>query len=325
MENNTITKLDSFNIIIIGDLMLDKYIYGKVKRISPEAPVPVFEKHSTTNKPGGAANVALNIKAMGSTPYLIGLLGEDVEGSELENILNSKDISTDFIVKSNTRPTTTKTRIMSSGQHILRIDEEDIENINAEIRKKIIDKFDDLTDSTTIHGIIFQDYDKGLLDDEIIKYIIRKSKEKNIFTAVDPKFRNFLSYKNVDFFKPNLKEIGDYVQLPKDITIEKLNNAYQFLKSSINPEKIFITLSDKGIYYNSQLKNGILPASRREIVDVSGAGDVVISISTILFLMNTDIEKIACISNIAGGIACGHLGVAVVSKEEILNGIEKVK
>lgn len=316
-------KIDSFNIIIVGDLMLDKYLYGKVKRISPEAPVPVIEKTNIENKPGGAANVALNIKAMGSIPYLIGLTGDDLDGNNLETLLKENEIKTEFIIKSKSRPTTSKTRIMASGQHILRIDEENNENIDEETKTKVINTFNNLIKSTKIHGIIFQDYDKGLLDDKIISYIIKKSKEKGIFIAVDPKYRNFLSFKEVDFFKPNLKEIGDYVKLKKEISIESLEIAHNFLNEKLMPTNVFITLSEKGIYYNSKSQHGILPASQLEIVDVSGAGDVVISVATIFFLMNKDIQEVAYISNIAGGLACKHLGVAVISKKELIKGLNE--
>lgn len=313
--------LKDYNVVIIGDLMLDRYLYGNIARISPEAPVPVLEKVNVENKPGGAANVALNIKSLGSTPFLLGITGRDTSGKILLNLLAQEGINTENIITVNDRPTTVKTRIMASGQHILRIDEEISDYLSDNIQESLKKKFDTLTNDVKIDAVIFQDYNKGLLNENIIDHVISKCKEKGIFTAVDPKFKNFLSYKNVGFFKPNLKEISAIINHPVSPEIESLNFVARNLKEKLNFDNLFITLGEKGIYYFGQNKSEIVPTKKKNVVDVSGAGDVVISAATLFFMSALDIENIAEISNIAGGLACDSLGVATVSKSQLMNAL----
>ncbi len=321
MKNKSRYVLNEFNVLIIGDLMLDRYLYGNISRISPEAPVPVLEKVNVENKPGGAANVALNVKSLGSTPFLFGIVGNDAPGKMLMELLKQDGIDTGNIITVNDRPTTVKTRIMSSGQHILRIDEEISDDLDTQIQDQLKENFDILTEEIKIDAVIFQDYNKGLLNDNIINHIILKCRERGIFTAVDPKFKNFLCYKNVSFFKPNLKEISAIINLPVSPEIENLNAAAKNLKEQLNFDNLFITLGEKGIYYCSNKKSQILPTKKKNVVDVSGAGDVVISAATLFFLSNLEIESIAEISNIAGGLACDSLGVATVSKSQLINAL----
>lgn len=321
MKQATKYELKDFKVLIIGDLMLDRYLYGNIVRISPEAPVPVLEKVNEENKPGGAANVAINIKSLGSTPYLFGMIGNDDEGKTLLELLMKNGISTDNIIQVNDRPTTVKTRIMASGQHVLRIDEETSDEINGTIQEQIKKSFDILSEKTEIDAVIFQDYNKGLLNDNIIVYIVKKCIEKGIFTAVDPKFKNFLSFRNVDFFKPNLKEISTILNLDIYPDIENLNLAANKLKDQLHFKNLFVTLGEKGIYYWSAGKSEIITTKKKNVVDVSGAGDVVISAASLYFLSNLEIESIAQISNIAGGLACDSLGVATVSKNQLLEAL----
>lgn len=316
--------LPKSKIIVIGDLMLDRYLYGNISRISPEAPVPVLEKVNSDYKPGGAANVALNINSLDSTAYLIGLVGDDENGKKMISLLDEKGISTDYILKTQTRQTTVKTRIMSAGQHVLRIDEENTESIDVELSQKILGIFEQLVSSETIDAIIFQDYDKGLLTHDLIGKIIEKARHKKVFIAVDPKYRNFLSYHEVDLFKPNLKEISNFVKGNYEHIDGFLDKAVQFLKNKINPSNIFITLGDKGIFHFDGENYGTAPTEKRNVVDVSGAGDVVISIATIFFKAGYNTIEIAKIANIAGGLACDTLGVAVIDKEMLMSEINKM-
>lgn len=319
MKHKSKFILNKYNVLIIGDLMLDRYLYGNIARISPEAPVPVLEKVNVDNKPGGAANVALNIKSLGSVPFLFGITGNDVPGKTLRDLLTREGIDIKNIITVNDRPTTVKTRIMASGQHVLRIDEEISDDLNDDIQEVLKNKFDILINEVKIDAVIFQDYNKGLLNENIINHIISKCKKKSIFTAVDPKFKNFLSYKNVAFFKPNLKEISAIINQPVSPEIENLNFVAKNLKEKLNFENLFITLGEKGIYYFSDNKSEIIPTKKKNVVDVSGAGDVVISAATLFFLSDLEIENIAEISNIAGGLACDSLGVATVSKSQLMN------
>ena len=308
---------DKYKILIIGDIMLDRYLNGNISRISPEAPVPVLDKVIIKNKPGGAANVALNIKSLGSQPLLLGITGDDKNGNELLQLLDKNGIATENIIKTKHKPSTVKTRIMSGGQHILRIDEEDNTYIDHETEKKLINKFKDIIENNDIDAVILQDYDKGLLKENFINHIISEAKKKNIFISVDPKFNNFFNYKNVDLFKPNLKEIS--LALNRNILpeMEELKRESVFLYDKLKYKYIFITLGEKGIFYSGNGKAGIIPTTPINVVDVSGAGDVVLSVATLAFLQGLQVEEVVHIANLAGGLACGILGVATITKEQL--------
>jgi len=315
-------SLNSYKVLIVGDIMLDRYLYGNISRISPEAPVPILEKVSIENKPGGAANVALNIKSLGSTPLLLSVIGDDENGSKLKTQLENSNISTEYLFPENGRATTVKTRIMSGGQHIMRIDEEDTTIISEKSVEKLKNLFESIIENEKIDAVIFQDYDKGLLNDEVIKYLIKITKEKKIFISVDPKFNNFFSYTNVDLFKPNLKEVGAALNTSVGSNINELDEIVTELNSKLNFEHIYITLGAKGIYHFDGKKSEVIPTKLQAVVDVSGAGDVVLSVATLFFLENITPIEIAHISNIAGGLACGKVGVATVKKDLLL---EKIK
>ena len=317
-------NLDSYNVLIVGDIMLDRYLTGNVSRISPEAPVPILEKINIDIMPGGAANVALNIKTLGSNPVLLSVVGDDDNGTKLKECIKENNISTDYIIIDNTRQTTVKTRIMSNGQHILRIDEEDTEPLDDSTKKKLLEIFQQIVQDKNINAIILQDYDKGLLDDASIQSIIKIAKENNIFVSVDPKFNNFFSYKNVDLFKPNLKEVNAALNRKINATKKELDKIAGDLQIKLNFKNLFITLGSKGIYYSdNQKKSDIVPTQLRTVVDVSGAGDVVLSVATLFFISGYSPEEVTSFSNIAGGLACGKIGVATVLKDKLLEEIIK--
>ena len=318
-------NLDSYNVLIVGDIMLDRYLTGNVSRISPEAPVPILEKINIDIMPGGAANVALNIKTLGSNPVLLSVVGDDDNGTKLKECIKENNISTDYIIKDNTRQTTVKTRIMSNGQHILRIDEEDSEPLDDFTKKKLLEIFQQIVKDKNINAIILQDYDKGLLDDASIQSIIKIAKENNIFVSVDPKFNNFFSYKNVDLFKPNLKEVSSALNRKITTTKKELDKVARDLQTKLDFKNLFITLGSKGIYYSgNQKKSGIVPTELRTVVDVSGAGDVVLSVATLFFIAGYSPEEVTSFSNIAGGLACGKIGVATVSKDKLIEEIKNI-
>ncbi len=317
-------KLKSYNVLIIGDIMLDRYLKGKVSRISPEAPVPILEKINIEIMPGGAANVALNIKSLGSNPLLLSIVGDDNNGEKLIDCIDENGISTGYIIKDKTRQTTVKTRIMSKGQHIMRIDEEDVETIDKNTKKQLLETFNHIVDNKKIDAVIIQDYDKGLLDDYTIHNIINTAKGKNIFISVDPKFDNFFSYKNVDLFKPNLKEVSSALNKQIAPNKDSLDKTAKELYEKLQYKNLFITLSSKGIYYSKGNNNSeIIPTKLRDVVDVSGAGDVVLSVATLFFISGYNPSEVACFSNIAGGLACGKIGVATVGKDRLIEEIKK--
>lgn len=316
-----VSDLKKFNILIVGDLMLDSYLYGNIHRISPEAPVPVLEKIKIENKPGGAANVALNVKSLGSDSILLGIIGDDNSGKILIELLNEKEIDTENIITVKNRPTTVKTRILSGSHHILRIDEEEISDIATSEFQELKHCFDTIIEKKSIDAVIIQDYNKGLLNKEFIIHIITQCNKKNIFISVDPKYKNFNCYSGVRFFKPNLKEISEILNERIKTDTDSLEQAANKLYEIMNYENLFITLGDKGIFFKNRYKTGIIPTKKKNVIDVSGAGDVVISAATIFFLHELEIEKIAELSNIAGGLACDYLGVATITKSQVLKAI----
>ena len=299
--------------------MLDKYIFGNIDKISPEAPVPIFEIIRNKEKPGGAANVALNIKSLGSNPVLLSIAGDDRDGNKLLKLLKENEIDTSNILRDFKKITTVKTRLMANGQHVLRIDEENSIPVDSKTEKIVSEMFLKVLEEKNIDAIIMQDYDKGLLGENLIRFFVENARERNIFISVDPKFNNFFNFKNVDLFKPNLKEIG--VALNRKISTQKddLVKAAGELHSTLDYKNLYITLGDKGIFYSDGMNFEIFPTVHIDVVDVSGAGDVVLSVATLAFLEGMDIEKIAELSNIAGGLACEIMGVATISMDQLKN------
>ena len=299
--------------------MLDSYFFGNVERISPEAPVPIVDIINKENKLGGAANVASNIKNIGGTPILCSIIGKDSTGEILLSLLKEQNISTNYIYKSINRITTNKTRIIGNNHQILRIDEEIKEDLNNDY-DKLISLVEYIIDSEKIDCILLQDYDKGILNESVINFIIEKANILNIIILVDPKKKNFNYYKNIELFKPNFKEFKESINLNISDKNELLKKGSIILHNrGINI--ICITLSENGIFISYKKENEIIskiiPTTSRNIVDPSGCGDSVISIISML-INDIDIEEITKISNIAGGIACESVGVVSIDKNKLL-------
>jgi rfaE bifunctional protein kinase chain/domain len=321
-------KFNSLNILIIGDVMIDAYWWGGVNRISPEAPVPVCAVNDKESRLGGAANVALNIAAMGANPILCSVVGEDYQGHQLCELMKKQNMDTNGIVFSSNRPTTVKTRIIGNKTQMLRIDEETDANISLSEEKIFLDKIESIINTEKINAIIFQDYDKGVITEGVITKIIEIAKRKNIPVTVDPKKRNFTAYKNVDLFKPNLKELKeglkiDFDNVDKDVLVE----ASLLLHYKQKIEKVFITLSERGVFMMDFTKKEaeitMLPACLRKISDVSGAGDTVISLATLCLALGLDSQTIANVSNFAGGLVCESVGVVPIDKNKLLSELLK--
>ncbi|MFM9839232.1 MAG: bifunctional heptose 7-phosphate kinase/heptose 1-phosphate adenyltransferase [Cyclobacteriaceae bacterium] len=311
---------DSFNdlnVLIIGDVMLDSYIWGAVERISPEAPVPIINVKKKDFRLGGAANVALNIHALGARPILCALIGDDEDGKKLLQRLDEKNISKQGIVISSHRPTTVKTRIIASQQHVVRVDEESDKVANAEEEKLLLERIEKLLPQC--HVVVFEDYDKGVLNAPLIEKTVALAKEKNIPTVVDPKKRNFLSYKDVTLFKPNLKELREGLKMEVEagdqVQVEK---AVESLKTKLQAEGVMLTLSEYGVYIDFENQKEKIPAHQREIADVSGAGDTVVSIAALCAALKLSPLLIASLSNLGGGLVCQHVGVVPIDKVELL-------
>jgi len=318
---NIFSEFSTKNIIIIGDVMIDTYIRGKVSRISPEAPVPVVNFETKEHRLGGAANVALNIKALGAKPFILSVVGEDDNAKLMEKLINENHLPKDGLMFSSERVTTVKTRIIGNNQQLIRIDSEDAKSISKGLEFSIVERLKEIASKDKIDAIILQDYNKGILTPKVIQDVIEFANSNNIPTAVDPKKDNFLAYKNVSLFKPNLKELKEGLDVDFDFNTESKElflKAIAKLKEEINPKYTFITLSEFGVFINESEKNHFIPAHLRNITDVSGAGDTVISVAALCLSCGLQAELIAEISNLAGGLVCEKVGVISIDKEQLM-------
>ncbi|MEA2104059.1 MAG: D-glycero-beta-D-manno-heptose-7-phosphate kinase [Candidatus Cloacimonadota bacterium] len=318
--------LDSFSqkkIIVIGDLMLDHYIFGDVSRISPEAPVPVVNASGEKHCLGGAANVSNNIKSLSATPLTIGTIGQDANGTIVKTLFAESRISTEGIFLAANKPTIKKTRIVARNQHLLRIDFENPKYNHHEIEKEILNYIKKII--STVDGVILQDYNKGFLSKNLIKKIIKLANENDVIISVDPKNTNFFEYKNISLFKPNKIEVeksfGHEIQNDKDLI-----TAAEKLIKKLNARYLLITLGKDGMFiYNQSGEYWTIPTFSQEVYDVSGAGDTVISTLTLALCSGCDIRTASIIANHAAGVVCGKIGAASVTTEEIINSFHNWK
>lgn len=324
------SDFNNLNVMIIGDVMVDAYLWGNVDRISPEAPVPIVAVKQREERLGGAANVALNIKSMGANPILCSVIGEDNKGDIFLKLLEDDGLETIGICQSDQRITTTKFRIIGNKTQLLRVDEEITSDLNNRDTDKLINQVYHIIDVKKVDIIIFQDYDKGAITRKVISKVIARANEKNIPVAVDPKRKNFQKYKSISLFKPNLKELQEGLKTEfnhKDI--KELNQAVLRLQESQNIQHALITLSEDGLYISSRQSNQRIihsvPAHVRSIADVSGAGDTVISIAALCLASNCSPFEIAFISNLAGGLVCEEVGVVPIQKEKLLLEVQQME
>jgi D-glycero-beta-D-manno-heptose-7-phosphate kinase len=318
---------EAFNqlkVLIIGDLMVDSYIWGRVDRISPEAPVPVLSVQKRELRLGGAGNVALNIAALGATPILCAVVGADQPAQATMQLLEQNNIPTSAIVADPSRPTTIKERLIASAQQLARIDTETTQlighqtytNILAQIQKHI---------SQGVNVIIFQDYDKGVLSQQLITEVTQLAIAKHIPVVVDPKKRNFLHYKQATLFKPNLKELHEGLGKTFDPNNQaELQQTVATLKAQLQLQGVFLTLSERGVYIDYQNNQHHIPAHIRNIADVSGAGDTVISVAACCLAMGLSASHIASLANLAGGLVCEQVGVVPINKSQLLAEAQKI-
>ncbi len=313
---------ESFSFLkigVVGDVMLDTYWWGKVDRISPEAPVPVVALSNKEQRIGGAGNVAINVAALGAAVSIISVTGNDDEGKQLISLLQQNNINTDYIFKSDDRITTNKIRIISRNQHMMRLDAEVTTLLNSTDEEKLIAAFTKYVTEEKPQLIILEDYNKGVLTEKCIKEIISICKSQNILTAVDPKRKNFFAYKGVDIFKPNLHEVKESLNILGNLVSEEiLQDMHKHLKEKLQHSISFITLSEKGVFYESENEKAIIPTHIRSIADVSGAGDTVIAVASMVFAASKNIRLMAEIANIAGGLVCEEVGTVAIDKNKLL-------
>lgn len=305
-------------ILVLGDVMLDSYIRGKVSRVSPEAPVPIVHLDSREDRLGGAANVALNLLALGAKPVICSVIGDDAQSEMLIALLKESGISAEGVIQSKGRKTTVKTRVIGNHQHLLRVDEEQIDPISASDEEQLISKVGELL--TQADGMIFEDYNKGVLTGNVIRSCSALARQHKVFTAVDPKKENFFEYVEVDLFKPNLKELKEGL----GVTFEYKSNKEAFLEavkeleSRLNNKISLITLSEHGVFFKEGENLKFSPAHIRNISDVSGAGDTVIAVVTLAMVSGMGIELASKLANLAGGLVCEKIGVVPIDKDQLL-------
>jgi rfaE bifunctional protein kinase chain/domain len=318
---NSIEQIfESFNrlrVLVVGDVMLDSYVWGKVDRISPEAPVPVVSVKSRELRLGGAGNVLLNLQSLGAEAFICTVVGEDEYGQKLRGILSNKGLNCEGLIQSADRVTTVKERVIASEQHIVRIDTETDEPISSVDRKRLVDKAIELIPSCDV--VLFEDYDKGVLDETSIAAITDFAREHEVPVVVDPKKRNFLAYRNVTLFKPNLKELREGFKKDFDIhNREEFEQTVEELLVALSASGALITQSERGVFIHSNGKKHHIKAHRRKVTDVSGAGDTVISIAACCVALGLDPLEIATLSNLGGGLVCEHVGAVPIDKNILL-------
>ncbi|HAL64721.1 MAG: ADP-heptose synthase, bifunctional sugar kinase/adenylyltransferase [Bacteroidetes bacterium 38_7] len=332
LENDLFKKFQNLCIMVIGDAMIDSYIWGKVNRLSPEAPVPIVDVVERSNRLGGAANVALNIKSLGARPILCSVIGEDATSKTLIQLMRDYELDEDGILQSNDRITTTKFRIFGNNTQLLRVDEETTHPILPNDQSRLLQtiKFQIHTKHPDI--IIFQDYDKGVITQYIIQNIIQLATEAGIKVCVDPKHLNFWAYNNVFLFKPNLKELKNGLKSNYNYLLDKFNleEAIMILQENINADIVLVTLSDKGMVIRYSTESDefhyqVIPAHLRNIADVSGAGDTVISVASLCLAAGLSPLDAAKIANVAGGLVCEELGVVPVNAKHLSEEINRLE
>lgn len=312
-------KFNSLNILIIGDVMMDSYVWGNIERVSPEAPVPVVKVTKKENRLGGAANVALNIQSLGARPIICAIVGDDQDGLDLIRLMDSANLTKEGILTVKGRQTTVKTRIIAHNQHIVRVDAETDTIIPNDTTRLVQERISEIITEQKIDAIIFEDYDKGLISEELITFVVDLANQKNIITVVDPKKRNFHFYKDVSLFKPNLKELREGLKTevdPKSIT--QIESTVSLLRKQLNAKSIMLTLSEHGVFIDNAKEHRLIPAHVRTIADVSGAGDTVIATVALCLASGLDEFKSAAIANLAGGLVCEYVGVVPIDKVRLL-------
>ena len=311
-------------VLVLGDVMIDAYMRGSVTRVSPEAPVPIVNLTKTEERLGGAANVALNLLALGAQPILCSMIGSGANGSLFRSLMDKRGLTLDGIIQSDERKTTVKTRVIGNNQHLLRIDDEEVTSLTEHQENQVIDRVNQFIGS--IDAVILEDYNKGVLTDRVIRAVIEMANKNDVMISVDPKKDNFFSYENVTLFKPNLKELKEGLNVEFDLATDKISfeRAIDVLQEKLNNKISFVTLSEHGVFVQSSSNKSYIPAHIRTISDVSGAGDTVISVATLCLAVGLAPQLIAEIANLSGGLVCEVSGVIPINKAQLMEEMVKI-
>ena len=319
-----IEQFNGLKALVVGDVMIDVYSKGLIERMSPEAPVPIVNLSRRSARLGGAANVALNLKALGAKPVLCSVIGNDDSGELLNLYMEEAGLDTSCVTFSKARITTVKHRIFNGDKQVLRMDEEDTFDLTDEERHELWNVIKEALNEEHFDVIILQDYNKGVLSEKMIQVLIAEAQKRSIPVAVDPKKKNFFAYQGVTLFKPNAKELRDGLGVTAE-TIDELRQAAMQLQEQLHCQYLMVTLSEQGVMI---LHDGVfhhLPAHPRNIMDVSGAGDTVLSVATLCMALKADAPTIAALSNLAGGLVCEEVGVVPINKEKLLQEVKHIK
>lgn len=318
-------QFTQIKVAVVGDVMLDTYWWGKVDRISPEAPVPVVAVSKKEQRIGGAGNVALNLQSLGAAVSAITVLGKDDDGAQLTQLFDNNHINTKYLVQSEHRITTNKIRIISRNQHMMRLDAELTSDISKAEEDQLLYAVENYIAAESPDVIVLEDYNKGVLTENVITRIISLCKQHHILTTVDPKRKNFFAYKGVDIFKPNLKEVQEGLNVQLSVVdTASLKNIHLQLQEKLQHKISFITLSEKGVFYNAENTAAIIPTHIRTIADVSGAGDTVIAVASLVYAATKDVVLMADMANIAGGLVCEEVGTVAIDKMKLLDECKKI-
>ena len=316
-------RFSSLKVGVIGDVMLDTYMWGEVDRISPEAPVPIVSLRNKEQRIGGAGNVALNTQSLGAESFIISVTGDDEDASKLNTLLSAQKINCSYCIQSKERITTNKTRVISRNQHMMRLDAEITNDLCRQDEERLIELFERFVQAEKPDVVVLEDYNKGVLTDAVIQVVISVCKKAGVITAVDPKRKNFLQYKGVDIFKPNLKEVKEALNLLfSDISLELLRDIHSELNHLLHHQISFITLSEKGVFFAEDSKSAIIPTHIRNIADVSGAGDTVIAVAALVYTVTKNVNLMAEMANIAGGLVCEEVGTVAIDRQKLLHECE---
>ncbi|MBF9253924.1 D-glycero-beta-D-manno-heptose-7-phosphate kinase [Pontibacter sp. 172403-2] len=328
---NQVTRLEDIfsgfgklRVLVVGDVMIDSYLWGKSTRISPEAPVPIVNVLKREQRLGGAANVALNVQALGATPLLCSVIGNDQDGADYVRLMAEKGLSAEGIVQSPDRVTTIKQRILAGAQQLLRIDSEVEHNLTAEEERQLEQHYIKLLDKADV--VIFEDYDKGVFSEQNIRRFLALANARGIPSVIDPKKKNFLSYTGCTLFKPNLKELKEGLKLDfADDNLPAFEEAVATLQERLQTGRVLVTLSERGVFVADGADKTYIAAHRRSISDVSGAGDTVISIAALCMALNTSLPFMAGLSNLGGGLVCEQVGVVPIDKQCLLEEARRIR
>ena len=310
---------------VIGDLMLDTYLWGHVERISPEAPVPVVAVERREYRIGGAGNVALNLASLGARVSVLSLIGKDTDGTMLVGLLKEKGIETGRLVTSDSRMTTNKARVMGRNQQMLRLDWETTQDLGAAEEDAVLAEVRRYIETERPQVMIFEDYNKGVLTPRVIREAVALCRHSDVITAVDPKRKNFFAYEGVTIFKPNLKEVREGLNLlVEEVRLPVLQQMHEQLAERLKHDISFITLSEKGVFVQKGPEATHIPSHLRNIADVSGAGDTVIAVASLVYAATHDMRLMAEVANIAGGLVCEEVGTAAIGKTRLLEECERL-